>query len=821
MRRLILALLLAPACGGPDDQAWYRDLDGDGYGSGLPVAAAEAPDDHVASGGDCHDGDPLAYPGAEERCNGVDDDCDGVTDEDAPDSAGWWRDGDGDGFGDPDDGGLSCQAPPGTAPNPDDCDDADPAIHPGHPEVCDGVDNDCDEEADGADAEDATPWYPDADEDGFGDPDGEVLACLPPSGHVADGTDCDDEDDTRYPGAEEVCDDQDDDCDGVEDGPWATGAVPFFADGDDDGFGDPDAWTLACSAPDDHVAAGGDCDDEDDTRYPGADEQCDDEDDDCDGAVDEDPVDAPAWYWDVDEDGHGRPDVWWTACDPPSGAVEAGGDCDDLDDAVYPGADEVCDNHLDDDCSGEAVACELRGSMSTPDADAVLWDDVDGAYLGYRTAVADLDADGTADVVVSTIRGRDGAERGDVWVVRGPVAASVDLPARAHARFVGEPGDRAGTAWIPGDLDGDGLADLAIGAVGHDATRDDVGAVHVLLAPVPGGTRGVDAAELTVTGLATGDQMGRTPTGRGDFDGDGFDDLVVAAPGYDLGDEDVGAVGVFLGPLVAGEYLLSEADVLILGAEAGSRLGHTATFVGDQDGDGDDELLVGSASDSSTGCGAAGCGAAYLFAGGTTSATWFADLDHTARLAADASDDSFGPTVWRVGDVDGDGVEDLGVACPSDDTWHEDSGRLDLFLGPISGDLAPADAWLTVYGEGYHDVLGRDESGTEDGRVAHGDVNADGADDLVIGVSQATGDASRSGVVAVFYGPLSPGTLDLSDGDLLLSGTQDYGKVGNGLAVGDLDGDGRDDLLVGETSWDPSAEVVDAGQAYVVYGHGR
>ncbi len=160
-------------------------------------------------------GDPCA---PDELCNGVDDDCDGLVDEDPIDGTAYYIDLDADGFGDSSSPPVSaCTAPPGHVGNPDDCDDSDPDIHPGAPEFCDGVDQDCDGTADDG-AVDATAWWPDLDNDSYGSASSPAtFACTAPPGHVGSSDDCDDGDSSSYPGAPELCDGLDNDCDGFAD----------------------------------------------------------------------------------------------------------------------------------------------------------------------------------------------------------------------------------------------------------------------------------------------------------------------------------------------------------------------------------------------------------------------------------------------------------------------------------------------------------------------------------------------------------------------------------------------------------------------------
>ena len=138
----------------------------------------------------------------------------------------------GDGFGDLSAEREACAAPAGTVTDATDCDDTDPAVHPGAVEVCGGGDEDCDGSVDEDDAADATLWYADADADTYGDPAVSSAACAAPEGAVADSSDCDDRDSWAHPGGTEVCGGGDEDCDGVVDEADAADATIWYGDGE-------------------------------------------------------------------------------------------------------------------------------------------------------------------------------------------------------------------------------------------------------------------------------------------------------------------------------------------------------------------------------------------------------------------------------------------------------------------------------------------------------------------------------------------------------------------------------------------------------------
>jgi len=272
---------------GVDDQ----EIDADGDGS---VGCA-----------DCDDANPGNFPGNLEFCDGLDNDCNGTADFDPI-------------FGEFDldsDGILGCA----------DCNDNDAANYPGNDEVCDNQDNDCDGTVDENDASDASTWYRDEDEDGFGSPSVVTVACDLPAGYVGDDSDCDDQDEDVNSQGIEVCDGVDNDCNDAVDEPSALDSTTWYLDQDGDEYGNPEVSTLSCSQPTGYVDENTDCDDGDDEVNPGMDETWyDGIEQDCEGNDD-----------DQDEDGYGHES-----------------DCNDEDADVNPGLDEIWYDGVDQDCDG-------------------------------------------------------------------------------------------------------------------------------------------------------------------------------------------------------------------------------------------------------------------------------------------------------------------------------------------------------------------------------------------------------------------------------------------------------------------------------------
>ena len=244
---MILFLL---ACAWIDDAEHgdFIDADGDGFWS-----------DAFTDGNDCDDRDAAVHPQAIEGCNGLDDDCDGATDEGTD---AWYADADGDGFGDP--SAPTCEPESGAVQDASDCDDGDPGVYPGAAELCDGIDNDCDGQAD----DEHPVWYPDEDGDGWGAGEA-VVSCDAPDDHVGNAGDCDDTDAAVHPDATELCDSADNDCDGLIDEDDADDVTTWFADTDADGYGDASSTTEACDRPNGFAPDSTDCYDNNPDAYPG------------------------------------------------------------------------------------------------------------------------------------------------------------------------------------------------------------------------------------------------------------------------------------------------------------------------------------------------------------------------------------------------------------------------------------------------------------------------------------------------------------------------------------------------------------------------
>ncbi|MBM74737.1 MAG: hypothetical protein CMK59_05005, partial [Proteobacteria bacterium] len=341
-------------CNGEIDEGvtdtFYLDEDEDGFGSDEnTVIACSAPEGYIVQGGDCDDIESYAHPLAIEFCDEIDNDCNGLIDDDPVGNMTYYTDSDGDGFGDETTMTQGCSLPQGHVLQAGDCEDQEPLVNPSMVEICDDIDNNCNDETD-EEAVDLLTYYTDSDEDGFGDETTMTQGCSLPDGHVLQAGDCEDQEPLANPSMVEICDDIDNNCnDEIDD--EAVDRIELYIDEDLDGFGTNDSMFLSCEALEGYVQAGGDCDDSSASISPDQPELCFDEtDNNCDDAIDDaSSVDASEWYLDFDDDSFGDENDSITACEQPENHVSDNTDCDDENDAVYPNADEFC-NDIDDNC---------------------------------------------------------------------------------------------------------------------------------------------------------------------------------------------------------------------------------------------------------------------------------------------------------------------------------------------------------------------------------------------------------------------------------------------------------------------------------------
>jgi hypothetical protein len=732
---------------------------------------------------DCDDSNPNIHPFADEYCDGIDNDCDDEIDEDhAVDPFAWYADGDGDGFGNPGDIRAACTAPSGFVDNTLDCDDDDANVSPSGVEVCNEKDDDCDGSIDEAGSGFPNTYYRDVDGDGYGNVDDSIEDCSPPSGYVVDATDCDDAAANINPGAPEICDPSniDEDCDGLADDEddSVTELNTWYRDDDLDLHGVPDGILAACEQPEGYAATDDDCDDTERTTNPSAREVCGDGvDNNCDGLTDgEDPAaNAVRWYVDGDGDLYGDRDQYWgEACDNPGGMSVEPTDCDDTDPTINPGAVETWYDGIDSDCAGDddydadsdGHQYDLYGGDDCVDTDPDIYTD----HVDICGDGIDSDCDGLDPCAVDLVL--EGAEAGDVAGKR--VAAT-------------------------GDLDGDGLADFAIGADRADPEGSASGAVYLWMGASTG-TLSLADAPAVIHGEAIGDHAGSAIAGVGDVDGDGNNDLLVGAFDTDHAATNAGSAYLVLGPF-SGVHALSEAVARFDGEATDDNAGFAVAAAGDFDGDSYADLLVGAYGNDS---GASGAGAAYVFRGPITGEypLWTADIVMLGEQAGDQA----GWDVAGLGDIDGDGLLDFGVGVPYEHGEGPYRGAAYIVNGDVQGTISLSEASAVAYGTNGGDLAGY--------AVTGGDLNEDGYDDLIVGAPESDLGGSGSGAVYVLEGPVTSGVY-LSNAELIIIGENNDDQVGSALSVSpDIDMDGTVDLVIGAALDDTTGS--NAGAAYIM-----
>ncbi len=626
------------------------------------------------------------------------------------------------------------------------------------------------------------------DDDGSGDDGGTGGPTDADGDGVPSTDDCDD--------ANASMPNNDADCDGI-----------LTADDCDDD--DPTSTTIVTDADCDGILTADDCDDAN-ASIPR-------DDADCDGiltADDCDDTDATSTTVTQDAD-----------CD----SILTADDCDDNDPTRYPGAPEGAVGLLED------PACDGGGGTLAL-ADLAFIGENSLEYAGYRVSSAgDVDGDGLDDVLVGAYGNDEGATNaGKAYLLLGSTltastSSTIDL-SRADFAFIGEnEGDYAGVSVsTAGDVDGDGLSDLLVGAPDNDDGGNYAGKVYLVLGSTltASATTDIDLrqADFAFIGENQGDYAGVSVSSAGDVDGDGLDDVLIGAPyNTDRGVNAGKAYLIFGSTLTASTSStidLAYADFAFAGESSNNFGGVSVSTAGDVDGDGLDDLLFGAVGNSDGGQYA---GKAYLFLASTVtaSASTFIDLGQADFVfVGEASEDGAGYSARNAGDVDGDGLDDVLVGAYGNDDGGSSAGKAYLLLGrslatSTSSRFNLRQADFAFIGEAANDVAGTSVS-------TAGDVDGDGLHDLLVGAyanSQYSRNAGKAYLVlGSSVATRTSSTISLSQADFHFYGEQIEDMAGYGVSsAGDVNGDGVDDLLVGALYNDDGG--AEAGKAYLILSH--
>jgi VCBS repeat-containing protein len=462
------------------------------------------------------------------------------------------------------------------------------------------------------------------------------------------------------------------------------------------------------------------------------------------------------------------------------------------------------------------------------------------------SSAGDVNGDGYDDLLVGSWRnGSGGIVAGAAYVIFGKstgfgtIDLEVGLAATAGFKIQGDANyDYAGwSVSSAGDVNGDGYDDLIVGAKSNDSGGFNAGAAYVIFGKAAGfGTIDLELPLAATVGFKIqgdfdGDQI-ESVSNAGDVNGDGYDDLIVGSRFNDSGGTNAGAAYVIFGKasgfgtIDLGTALAPAAGFKIQGDAPSDQAGYSISSAGDVNGDGYNDLIIGTKLNPSGGTSA---GAAYVIFG---KASGFGTIDLGTALAAsagfkiqgDANFDYAGGSVSSAGDVNGDGYDDLVIGALGNDSGGTDAGAAYVIFGKATGfgtiDLGTAlvpTAGFKIQGDFDSDQAGFSVSSA-------GDFNGDGYDDLVVGARFNDSGGANAGAAYVIFGKASGfGTIDLGTALAATTGFKIQGDADQDYAgwsvsnAGDVNGDGYDDLIVGARRNDSGGS--DAGVAYVIFGH--
>ena len=356
---------------------------------------------------------------------------------------------------------------------------------------------------------------------------------------------------------------------------------------------------------------------------------------------------------------------------------------------------------------------------------------------------------------------------------RGPNKAKEIM----HVDGTGMGGELGTSVASAGDLNGDGHEDFIVGDPGNRTNGLSSGAAYVYY----GGPYLDGVPELAIFGQDDDGMFGYIVAGAGDLNGDGYDDLMISAPSSNVTGYYAGRVAIYYG----GPKMDTIPDVPMTGNQ-NDGLGWPLAEIGDVNGDGFDDVLIGAPYNSTNG---GNSGLAFLYFGGSP-------MDNVPDVVfkGDNALDFLGGALAGLGDINGDGHDDFIIGSPGNSSMGY-SGVAHLYFGGSPFDAIPDVIFLgQVGGEG----LGNPASA--------GDVNGDGYNDVLMGVPGKDGSAENSGGAYIYYGGTAMDTL----ADVKINGVLENERLGAALCcAGDINGDGYDDVILGgtDTSSDPGQGI--------------
>ncbi len=414
-----------------------------------------------------------------------------------------------------------------------------------------------------------------------------------------------------------------------------------------------------------------------------------------------------------------------------------------------------------------------------------------GAQWGASVATAgDYNGDGYADIILGAPFFGNTMPRGGAFFLHAGTANGLQTFSILPLGFDGQAAQFGCAVGTAGDVDGDGLSDVVIGANLFDNGQTDEGQAQVHM----GRSSGLAPfGPWTADGSAAGIEFGTSVAGAGDVNGDGYSDVIVGAPGFDNGQVDEGRAFLFLGGangLAATPAWSAEPNLI------NEHFGWSVAGAGDVNGDGYSDVIIGT-NDSDDG----NQERAFVYQGspGGLAATpaWTGTI---VQLNA-----GFGNAVAAAGDVNGDGFADVLVGAPRFDNGQTDEGRAFLYLGSESG-LSTSPLW-TAESNQATSLFGSAVS-------TAGDVNGDGFSDVIAGAPAFTGGQTAEGRAFLYLGGAGgPAAVPVWTGEPNQANASFGGAV---AGAGDVNGDGFSDFAVGAKDYDIVGS--DAGRVYAFLG---